>query len=135
LVCDYESLKLKTINLTESANLFEFEKKAARETILRLTGELNKSKLDREAAELEMRQAKRALDTERQLEKDKCISFQDLQEQVKSLSSALERAHLEAERREARFRRLTEASAVAASKLGNSEPLISTSEHKALQEF
>lgn len=54
---------------------------------------------------------------------------------MKSLSSALERAHLEAERRDARFRRLTEASAAAASKLGNSEPLISTSEHKALQEF
>ncbi|KAM3185895.1 hypothetical protein ACTXT7_005420 [Hymenolepis weldensis] len=82
-----------------------------------------------------MRQAKRALDNERQLQEDKCISFQDLQEQVKSLSSALERAHIEAERRDACFRRLTEASAAAASKLGNSEPLISTSEHKALQEF
>nr|CDS26044.1 hypothetical transcript [Hymenolepis microstoma] len=91
--------------------------------------------MDREAAELEVRQAKKAVDDERRLQKEECTSFQDLQVQVKSLSSALERAHIEAERREARFRRLTEASAAAASKLANAEPLISIPEHKALQEF
>ncbi|KAM7540422.1 hypothetical protein Aperf_G00000025264 [Anoplocephala perfoliata] len=135
LICDYEALKLDSIKLIDESNYFELEKKAARETILRLTGELNKANLDRETVDLEMRQLKKALDSGRQAQKDAALSNQDLQERVRYLTSALERAHLEAERREARFRRLTEASTAAASRIANAEPLISTSEHKALQDF
>lgn len=58
-ICDYEALKADANKLIDEANYFELEKKAARETILRLTGELNKANLDREAVELEMRQFKK----------------------------------------------------------------------------
>ncbi|EUB56875.1 Coiled-coil domain-containing protein C6orf97 [Echinococcus granulosus] len=105
-IWNYEALKFETSSLVDEGVNFEAEHKAARE-----------------------------LEEQREARTDPALKKRGLQEGVEKLTSVLERAHLEAKRRESRFRRLSDATHTNTAVDVDSESLITSLEHRALQEF
>ncbi|KAF8567268.1 Coiled-coil domain-containing protein [Paragonimus westermani] len=88
---------------TDATQAFEFEQRASRETIMRLSGELNKHQIEKEAA------LSKALKAEEELQRFQAIYEQSegrvclLSDRVKQLTAALQSARTEADERERRL--------------------------------
>ncbi|KAA3673349.1 uncharacterized protein DEA37_0001328, partial [Paragonimus westermani] len=88
---------------TDATQAFEFEQRASRETIMRLSGELNKHQMEKEAA------LSKALKAEEELQRFQAIYEQSegraclLSDRVKQLTTALQTARTESDERERRL--------------------------------
>ncbi|VDK41830.1 unnamed protein product [Taenia asiatica] len=82
-----------------------------------------------------MKQEKKESEEQRDSWTETALKKRALQGSAEKLTSSLERVHLGAERRGSRFRRLTDSTRTGAVEAANFAPLITSSEHRALQKF
>ncbi|VDL98012.1 unnamed protein product [Schistocephalus solidus] len=84
----------------------EFEQRAARETTMRLSGELNREVNARDNAQTEVKETQKELEATKALLERSEASARLLRDRIQTLTEALDKAHSDFDKREAELRRI-----------------------------